>query len=69
MLLRTLYTTSQKSASPLAVALGPDFLPLSDQLQRGTEVIVNGYTQGRDLHDGRTVVEIVARQVAVVNGE
>lgn len=48
------------------VAYGDRFLPLLPLLQKGTLVAVSGYTQSRDIPDGRVVVETVAQQIAIL---
>lgn len=42
------------------------FLELLPALRRGARVMVIGWTQSRDLEDGRVVVETVAEQIAVL---
>lgn len=48
------------------VALGDRFADLKDVLHRGTEVVVMGFAQSRDLNDGRVVVETVAEYIDIV---
>lgn len=49
------------------VAYGERFLPLLPRLRRGTRVLVVGWTQSRDLEDGRVVVETVAERIAILD--
>ncbi|MEK9135962.1 MAG: hypothetical protein AAB393_02465 [Bacteroidota bacterium] len=48
------------------VALGDKFMPIMDGLKKSVCVTVQGYTQSRDISDGRTVVETIAREIAIV---
>ncbi|MDW8029253.1 MAG: hypothetical protein RMK94_12775 [Armatimonadota bacterium] len=49
------------------VCYGERFLPLLPRLRRGMKVLVVGWTQSRDLPDGRVVVETVAERIAVLD--
>jgi len=51
------------------VAYGERFLPLLPRLVRGAWVLVMGWTQSRDLPDGRVVVETVAERIALLEGD
>ncbi len=47
------------------VAYGERFVDLLPRLKKGVLVTVVGFTQSRDLPDGRVVVETVARRIYV----
>ncbi|WP_322794651.1 single-stranded DNA-binding protein [Thermoflexus sp.] len=49
------------------VAYGERWLSLLPRLKRGSKVLVMGWTQSRDLDDGRVVVETVAERIAVLD--
>ncbi|WP_376791502.1 single-stranded DNA-binding protein [Thermoflexus sp.] len=49
------------------VAYGERWLSLLPRLRRGMKVLVVGWTQSRDLEDGRVVVETVAERIAVLD--
>lgn len=48
------------------VALGYKFVPIMDGLKKSVCVTVQGFTQSRDISEGRTVVETIAREIAIV---
>ncbi len=49
------------------VALGYKFVPIMDGRKKSVCVTVQGFTQSRDISEGRTAIELVARDIAIAS--